>query len=358
VDLVSEPHSGAFGSAPGSTLGRPLKRERDDEGFSTSRGKRQRTICTTNGNEAYGGKASSVGYSSRPRQIFGEGAFRNVFRGVYTKGENTGQECVFKVFKTGDVFESRFFAEDIKTVSKTKEIVSAFNQLNMVNIEWKQIRSVESAGRPYYSNNVTKAVQWERPVGWEALSCESLLSGAAGAGNLKVVHLNEPAVWQEVNPRPDGTHANVLVEPMIEGTFMKFNSNTGHTRGGSLMQALSHFSYHHTEGRELLCDLQGGRYDSCYVLTDPVVMSRTRQYGVTDLGIDGMSNFFHHHRCSEFCRPHWQKFSGPENLIPVKEGTSMESTEGAARPAFDAVDEVKRQLEILQAKINAAARND
>ena len=40
----------------------------------------------------------------------------------------------------------------------------------------------------------------------------------------------------------------MLVEPYIEN-FMKFNSNSGKAEDVyEVMQALSHFSYHHSEG--------------------------------------------------------------------------------------------------------------
>jgi len=34
---------------------------------------------------------------------------------------------------------------------------------------------------------------------------------------------------------------------MIEGDYLKFNSNSGHSNGDKLMGALSHFSYHHSQ---------------------------------------------------------------------------------------------------------------
>ena len=36
------------------------------------------------------------------------------------------------------------------------------------------------------------------------------------------------------------------------------------------MQALSHYSYHFSDGERLVCDLQGGYYDDYYILTDPI----------------------------------------------------------------------------------------
>lgn len=68
-----------------------------------------------------------------------------------------------------------------------------------------------------------------------------------------------------------------MLEPFIEN-YEKFTSNTGWyedvTPWKTVMQALSHFSYHATEGEYVLCDLQGGIYPECVVLFDPAVMSR------------------------------------------------------------------------------------
>lgn len=65
------------------------------------------------------------------------------------------------------------------------------------------------------------------------------------------------------------------------------------------MQALSHRSYHKTGCQLALCDLQGGIYSDCAVLTDAAILSRTPAYGVTDLGPDGIDNFFTHHKVSQ-----------------------------------------------------------
>ena len=90
-----------------------------------------------------------------------------------------------------------------------------------------------------------------------------------------------------------GRKSKKLVEPMLEGEFLKFNSNSGYISGSDFMQALSHFSYNHSRGQFLLCDLQGGHYQDSYVLTDPVVMSsdNEKRFGATDLGSEGISIF-------------------------------------------------------------------
>lgn len=45
------------------------------------------------------------------------------------------------------------------------------------------------------------------------------------------------------------------------------------------MQALSHFSYHFSDGNLLLCDLQGGIAQDHIILTDPVILSKERKFG-------------------------------------------------------------------------------
>mmetsp|Transcript_20263 Transcript_20263/g.23286 ORF Transcript_20263/g.23286 Transcript_20263/m.23286 type:complete len:142 (+) Transcript_20263:556-981(+) len=129
-----------------------------------------------------------------------------------------------------------------------------------------------------------------------------------------------------------GRKKKKLVEPMLEGEFFKFNSNSGYTNGAELMQALSHFSHHYTDGQHLLCDLQGGNYDDAYVLTDPVVMSNdnSKIYGPTDLGSEGIENFFARHQCGLFCRRKWSKpqRSKISRNIPCITGTSMSLTIG------------------------------
>lgn len=91
------------------------------------------------------------------------------------------------------------------------------------------------------------------------------------------------------------------------------------------MQALSHYSYHKNAGKFLSCDLQGGILlnGRGVILTDPVIISRDRSYGVTDLGPEGMSTFFARHVCNSFCRPEWQKPRDKAAYFNAYAGTSM-----------------------------------
>ncbi|KAK0741620.1 kinase-like domain-containing protein [Apiosordaria backusii] len=214
--------------------------------------------------------------SYTPNQFSKGGAFRWVAKGRYTEGGRRGQACVFKWFKTGTVFEDDYFTLDIKAVDKALEIVNRFNQLGIVD---------------------------------------------------KAVKVNVPAVWR-FEDDCDGDWAGTahLIEPFVQN-YQKFNSNSGWndvSRPWALaMQALSHFSYHISGGNYVLCDLQGGIYQQEVVLTDPVILSRTREYGVTDLGPKGISSFFSQHECNQYCRSNWTAPANPvQHFVPVP-GTSM-----------------------------------
>ena len=90
------------------------------------------------------------------------------------------------------------------------------------------------------------------------------------------IKLNIPAVWEQDREYHSVVGQKVLVEPFID-SFQKFNSNSGAADiTATVAQALSHYSYHVSDGTELLCDLQGGKTGLCYVLSDVVLMSMSK----------------------------------------------------------------------------------
>ncbi|KMP10249.1 hypothetical protein CIRG_09930 [Coccidioides immitis RMSCC 2394] len=207
---------------------------------------------------------------------FAQGAFRWVAKGKYTSGPRSGQACVIKWFKTGAVFSDDYFTLDIKAIDKALEIVNRFNQLDIIT---------------------------------------------------KVVKINIAAVWVFEDDASDKwAGQNNLCEPFIQN-YQKFNSNSGWNDGsqgwGKVMQALSHFSYHLSGGNYVLCDLQGGVYQHEVVLSDPVILSRNREYGVTDLGSDGISSFFSQHKCNNYCHPTWTQPARPVQHFRPVPGTTM-----------------------------------
>ncbi|KAK6535977.1 hypothetical protein TWF281_000225 [Arthrobotrys megalospora] len=208
-------------------------------------------------------------------RLFGDGGFKKVYAGVYADGLRKGQDCVAKEFKSGTVVEDHYFAEELRICAKAQQIIDKFNEQGIMHQE---------------------------------------------------IRLNAPEIWTYAAGRKTGHKA--LVEPMILN-FEKFNSNTGWvlediTGWSAALQSLSHFSYHITGGKYLLCDLQGGRYNDGFILTDPVIMSRAGDRGPADLGKEGMRLFFQEHQCTPFCEKSWLKPSGIcKAKIPRRRGTTM-----------------------------------
>lgn len=206
---------------------------------------------------------------------FAEGGFRWVAKGRYTEGQRSGEKCVCKWFKSGVVFENTFFDLDIKAMDKALDLIKEWNSRHFIN---------------------------------------------------HIVKLNVPEVWTFDSDSSTMADSKVLQEPYIDN-YQKFNSNTGWTDDSTpwprVMQALSHFSYHVSSGQFVLCDLQGGIYSDGIVLTDPVILSRSKSFGVTDLGPRGISTFFSNHRCNEFCRSNWMKPNDQRQYYAHQAGTSM-----------------------------------
>ena len=63
-------------------------------------------------------------------KIYSTGSFKNVYKGVYIEGERKGQECVAKIFKSGSVFESSYFAVELKVVAKALQLINKFNNIS------------------------------------------------------------------------------------------------------------------------------------------------------------------------------------------------------------------------------------
>jgi len=149
--------------------------------------------------------------------------------------------------------------------------------------------------------------------------------------------------------RRDGTAVlpkgqNFLLEREIFGEFRKFNSNNGWTSktGSAIPSAFSHWTW--ATQRKLVCDLQGyqgkppgpkylgSRY--YYLFTDPAIMSAERRYGVTDLGTQGIENWFSVHECNEICRA--LKITGnrpaARRTLPVESSSSYRETGNSYGP--------------------------
>lgn len=90
------------------------------------------------------------------------------------------------------------------------------------------------------------------------------------------------------------------IEPFMPGKYIKHNNNWGFVsqEDRNTPQAFSHFTYTHSSGFYLVCDIQGvgDRY------TDPQVHSKDQQgFGRGNMGLQGINRFFATHECNSVC---------------------------------------------------------
>lgn len=142
----------------------------------------------------------------------------------------------------------------------------------------------------------------------------------------------------------DGPRNQVLCEPLLSD-FQKFNSNSGAQGPEALVaQSLSHYSFHKSNGEEILCDLQGSKAPGAghnYTLSDCAINSKAQEhgggYGEADLGAKGIETFMSKHVCSPFCSPSWKKWHGAKtHFLPVL-GTTPRQQKGLAPNAGETV---------------------
>lgn len=106
-----------------------------------------------------------------------------------------------------------------------------------------------------------------------------------------------------------------LVEAKMFGSYTKFNSNSGYSTGCPEADFFSHWTLWYTNGTELVCDLQGivshgegtltyGSWFFTYFLflTDPAILSVSKEWGPTDLGARGIAQWMALHQCNHLCR--------------------------------------------------------
>jgi hypothetical protein len=113
-----------------------------------------------------------------------------------------------------------------------------------------------------------------------------------------------------------------LLEPFLAGAYVKHNDNAGgvftpvERRERETPQAFSHFTFVATEGRRLVCDIQGVGD----VYTDPQIHTYPREaFPVPgNNGLAGMRDFFLTHRCNPLCFAFLKKLDEEKATSPLK----------------------------------------
>lgn len=197
------------------------------------------------------------------KSIIGEGAGKTVYCGLKCRTKH--KKLAIKFYKDKYIFEEDYWSREIEAHKKAKELAIAWNETK-------------------YSKSKIKVLVPKQE---------------------KVHYIRE-------SDRKVGEY--YLVEPYLS-EFEKFNSNTmtSNEHDHKSIQAFSHWTYHHTNGKLLFCDCQGmfDKNKQEYILTDPVIVSNTEylsaSYGPCDGGEDMMMTWFNNHKCNRFCKREWMK---------------------------------------------------
>ena len=192
---------------------------------------------------------------------FAEGRFRYAYMGTWLKPPSKrGKKCVVKEKKDSYCWKSTDWDTTMKIQKKAVELAASFTSL--LQFTW-QITFTDT-----------------------------------------VIH--QVLLNQDPHSHPKlGEY--VVVEDYIPGTFKKWCNNYGYISAEAesvaiAMPAFMHWSWVHSGGELMIADLQGVCSGNHYTLTDPVILSSNREYGVTDMGIEGMAMFFMHHKCNALCQ--------------------------------------------------------
>jgi hypothetical protein len=89
-------------------------------------------------------------------------------------------------------------------------------------------------------------------------------------------------------------------ESLLKGVYRKWTNNyDNYKRAGPTLISFCHFSWSYTNGKLMVCDLQGVADEASYQLTDPAIHSTNRKkYGRSNLGEGGFRGFFMNHSCA------------------------------------------------------------
>ena len=96
----------------------------------------------------------------------------------------------------------------------------------------------------------------------------------------------------------------VLFEEFLDGDFRTFVTISGETTGSGsdILDAFSHFTYHESNGKFVVCNLKGIEAEGEYKLSNPTIHSCDGSYGNKDRHNEGIADFFTNHTCNAFCK--------------------------------------------------------
>lgn len=182
------------------------------------------------------------------------------------KGPLKGQKCVVKTIRNGSLTRHDLVLET-KKAKLAKDIADSYNDF----VEFGS--PIITFNRPIMITEI------------DELSDCFCLADVLGKPKKKIKELDY-----------------VSIELYIKGRFEDFEYGWVPTEDLLVPEAFSHFSWFLSEGNFLISNLQGVKNKSAYHFTGPVIHSQEKEYGSSDMGLDGIKGFFKLHKCNQICR--------------------------------------------------------
>ena len=237
---------------------------------------------------------------------------------AYLGKDINGQLCVIKQYSNEHVMQCDKFDAEFRCFSKARELIHKWNKLNIVKKK-DELVIPTLVYRPDLLQELLKSFVPQLFVKPEmaVIKIDRKYDGKL----LRALF----DLWKDEKRRKKKdkeiiSGELVIIEPYLNGTFTKWNSNGGWQNPESesaSVQAFCHWTYHESGEKLLFCDAQGINKFDKYILTDPCIVSNKdfardkngniineneeQTYGVTDTGREFLLNWFRNHKCNEYC---------------------------------------------------------
>lgn len=227
--------------------------------------------CTLQSEDVGNGDSYWVSFEEKS---FCKGKAFKVYSGKMNgRGKKSGDRCVVKVFRKCMGTKSLCSCE-MKKSETARELARAFSKsarkrdvhLRFAATYWALMDEVSRLKSLFFSG--------ERPLS------------------------SKEAVLFEDDVRMDCERPNKIRRLT---SFMDGRGRPGTSRATEL-DAFTHFSYHESGGRLVVCGLEGVHDSEGFFLKTPTIHSRAREFGNSDGGIRGIREVFRHHVCNSVCK--------------------------------------------------------
>ncbi|GFR70651.1 alpha-protein kinase vwkA-like [Elysia marginata] len=227
--------------------------------------------CTLQSEE--GGNGDSYWVSFEEKSFCKGKAFKVYSGKMNGRGKKSGDRCVVKVFRKCMGTKSLCSCE-MKKSETASELARAYNKSAQKRDVYLRFAATYWALMDEVSRLKTIFFSGERPLS------------------------SKEAVLFEDDVRMDGERPN---KTRRLSSFMDARGRPGTSRATEL-DAFTHFSYHQSGGRLVVCGLEGVHDSEGFFLKTPTIHSRAREFGNSDGGLLGIREVFRHHVCNNLCK--------------------------------------------------------